>query len=103
MTSQEILALWAEVSAGLEPHAVRVMTPLEALSWSQRAANGQRTEIALVLAVARYAPAPATLEDLLALAICKAVAEAFGPEQDDTPEAAASRSWGVKVTQDNRP
>lgn len=108
MTREEILAAWRDADAvvrakGAAPEMVITPSPLMALSWTKRAADGHRPNIERVLIVVRLAPAPATLDDLIALAICKAVAEAFEPEPDETPEAAVSRHWGIKVKRVDQP
>lgn len=78
MTSAEILATWRDVSdnVGRTGPEAYVMTPLEALCCAKSAANGHRRNIERLLSVVRFAPAPNTLDDLICLAICKAVAEA---------------------------
>ncbi len=78
MTRDEILAKWKEVGEALghAGPAAHIPEPLEALSWARRAANGHQPCIERVLAVSRFGPAPCDLDDLLGLAICKAVTEA---------------------------
>ena len=78
MTREEILAAWRDAGAALGETGPVVITPspLMAISWTKRAADGHRPNIERVLAVVRFAPAPSTLDDLIALAICKTVAEA---------------------------